>query len=43
MFKLKGYYTGNVYVGFLPDGGHMVFPTFDEYADYIRDRFDDAA
>ncbi len=43
MFALKGFYTGNGFVGFLPDGRRMAFPTFDEYADYIRDWFDDAA
>ena len=37
MFTLKGFYTGQGYVGFLPDGSRMVFPTLDEYADYIRE------
>lgn len=37
MFDLKGYYTGNAYVGFLPDGGRMRFPTYDEYTDYVRE------
>ena len=43
MFTPKGFYTGNAYVGFLPDGTRMDFPTFDEYADFIRDWSDDAA
>ena len=43
MFMLTGFYTGSGYVGFLPDGRRMIFPTFDEYVDYIRDWFDDAA
>jgi len=37
MFRPAGYYTGNSYVGFLPDGGRMHFPTHDEYTDYVRE------
>ena len=43
MFTPKGFYTGNGYVGFLPDGSRMAFPTSDEYIDYIRELFDAAA
>ena len=38
MFMPKGYYTSQGYVGFLPDGGRMFFPTPDEYLDYLRER-----
>ena len=38
MFMPKGYYTSQGYVGFLPDGGRMFFPTHDEYLDYLRER-----
>lgn len=37
MFKPKGYYTGNSYVGFLPDGSRMSFPTQSEYEEYIQE------
>lgn len=37
MFRMRGYYTSEGYVGFLPDGGKMHFPTSDEYTDYVRE------
>ena len=37
LFKFKGYYTSNGYVGFLPDGCRMCFPTQGEYEEYIRE------
>lgn len=41
MFRPKGYFTGDGYVGFLPDGSKQYFPTYDEYMDYVND--EDAA
>lgn len=41
MFRPKGYYTDGGYIGFLPDGRKMFFPTYDEYMDYVDD--DEAA
>ncbi len=43
MFTPKGYTTHQGYTGFLPGGGRMVFPTQDEYLEYIREWSDDAA
>lgn len=37
MFRPKGYYTSNGYVGFLPDGSRMSFPTQDEYEEYVQE------
>ena len=37
MFHPKGYYTGQGYTGFLPDGRRMAFPTQDEYLDFVRE------
>ena len=37
MYMPKGYYTGQVYVGFLPNGSRMSFPTQAEYREYIDD------
>ena len=37
MFKPKGFYTSNGYLGFLPNGSRMVFPTYDEYMDYLEE------
>ena len=37
MFSPKGYYTSNGYVGFLPDGTRMMFPTRAEYVEYVRE------
>lgn len=43
MFHLKGFYTASGYVGFLPDGSRMIFATPDEYSDYVRGLYEDAA
>lgn len=37
MFTPRGFYTSNGYVGFLPDGSRIMFATYDEYVDYIRE------
>lgn len=37
MFAPKGYYTNSGYVGFLPDGTRMMFPTRAEYVEYVRE------
>ena len=37
MFIPKGFYTSQGYVGFLPDGSRMIFPTSEEYAEYVRE------
>lgn len=37
MFTPKGYYTSDGYVGFLPDGSRLYFPTSDEYLEYIEE------
>ena len=37
MFTPRGFYTSNGFVGFLPDGSRIIFPTYDEYLDYIRE------
>ena len=37
MFTPRGFYTANGYVGFLPDGSRIMFATYDEYMDYIRE------
>ena len=36
MFNLKGYFTSDGYVGFLPDGSRLYFPTYDEYVEYME-------
>ena len=43
MFTPKGYYTHQGYTGFLPDGSRMVFPTQDEYLDFMDELLDGAA
>ena len=40
-FRPKGFFTTVGYVGFLPDGRRLSFPTYDEYLEFISD--DDAA
>jgi hypothetical protein len=37
MFKPRGYYTSNGFLGFLPDGTRMMFPTYAEYVDYLEE------
>ena len=43
VFTPKGYYTAQGYTGFLPDGSRMVFPTQDEYLDFMDELLDGAA
>ena len=43
MFAPKGYHTSQGYTGFLPDGSRMVFPTQDEYLDFMDELLDGAA
>ena len=40
MYMPKGYYTGQVYIGFLPNGSRMNFPTQAEYQEYIEEMTD---
>ena len=40
-FHPKGYFTNDGYVGFLPDGRRVYFPTYSEYLEYIAE--EDAA
>ena len=40
-FRPKGFFTSDGYVGFLPDGRRLSFPTCEEYLEFIFD--DDAA
>ena len=42
MFRPKGYFTSDGYVGFLPDGRKLYFPTYDEYMEYISE-YEEAA
>ena len=37
MFRPRGYYTDSGYIGFLPNGQKMYFPTYDEYMEYVDD------
>ena len=37
MFKPKGFYTSDGFVGFLPDGSRIIFATYREYMEYIRE------
>jgi len=43
MFAPKGYTTGQGYTGFLPNGQRMIFPTQDEYLDFIEELTNEAA
>ena len=36
-FQPGGFLTNDGYVGFLPDGRRLSFPTFDEYLEFISD------
>ena len=40
-FQPKGFFTYDGYVGFLPDGRRLSFPTYSEYLEFISD--EDAA
>lgn len=37
LFRPAGYTTHLGYVGFLPDGSKMYFPTCDEYYEYMEE------
>lgn len=37
MFNPRGYFTPEGYVGFLPDGSRLYFPTYDEYMEYVEE------
>ena len=37
MIALKGYFTSDSYIGILPDGSKMRFPTPGEYAEYMEE------
>ena len=37
MFTPRGYYTSNSYIGFMPDGSRMRFPTLQEYLEYLNE------
>ena len=40
LFRPAGYTTHQGFIGFLPDGSKMYFPTSDEYYEYV-DEIDD--
>lgn len=42
-FSPKGFYAGATYIGFLPGNKRMVFPTEQEYMDFIRDYIEECA
>ena len=37
MFTPRGYFTQDGYIGFLPDGTKLHFPTYDEYIEYVEE------
>lgn len=37
MFRPAGYTTNQGFIGFLPDGTKMYFPTSNEYYEYVDD------
>ena len=43
MFRPSGYTTNQGFIGFMPDGSRMFFPTSDEYYDYIEELTESAA
>jgi hypothetical protein len=43
MFRPGGYTTNQGFIGFMPDGSRMFFPTSDEYYDYIEELIESAA
>lgn len=43
MFRPGGYTTGQGFIGFMPDGSRMFFPTAGEYYDYIEELYEPAA
>ena len=36
-FRPRGFFTNDGYVGFLPDGHRVYFPTYDEYLEFVAD------
>ena len=40
-FRPTGFFTNDGYVGFLPDGRRLSFPTYAEYLEFVAD--EDAA
>ena len=36
-FQPKGFFTNDGYVGFLPDGRKLSFPTYAEYLEFVAD------
>ena len=38
-FHPKGYFTNDGYVGFLPDGRRVYFPTYSEYLEWMLQKF----
>lgn len=40
LFKPAGYTTHQGFIGFLPDGSKMYFPTSDEYYEYVNEMND---
>lgn len=42
-FSPKGFYIGSSYVGFLPDGSKLLFPTEEEYIEYVEELNDNVA
>lgn len=43
MFRPTGYTTNQGFIGFLPDGSKMFFPTSNEYYEYVDDQDDSSA
>jgi len=43
MFRPHGYLTNQGYIGFLPDGRHMLFSTEKEYMEYLSEINEQAA
>lgn len=37
MFHPRGYEIPDGYVGFLPDGSRLIFPTSGEYLEYVQE------
>ena len=37
MFRPGGYTTNQGFIGFMPDGSKMAFPTADEYYEYVEE------
>lgn len=37
MFTPRGFCTSNGFLGFLPNGSRMMFPTYTEYVDFLEE------